>query len=54
MNYSSLITNAKSGINGEYDENYAQSYTKLTKGRYALIPFSNIKGGNGVYLNLEI
>lgn len=48
MNTQKLVCNVKSS-----NECFVQKYLKVSKGRYALIPFSILREGD-VFLNLEI
>jgi len=54
VNLQSMLVNVRSGDKGDCDERLAVSMIALPKGKYALVPFCNLKGIDGVLLNLEM
>lgn len=42
-------------VSGEFEDiNYANATIQLEKGRYVIIPYCDVKGQKGVYLNMEV
>lgn len=54
VNFSTMMLNVKSGEKGDFDERYACGSLKLSKGRYSIIPFTNLKAVDSILLNLEV